>query len=102
MRLHPAAPVPIDKGFVARRLAMAEGALSQTLERWDDESLSRASATYATLEVERAAARVLDWRGLQRRESTHPSMRACKLLDHSWVATGAESTSPEVCRRCRA
>src|SRR4051812_5483606 len=75
MRHRPAAAVPIDERFVARRLAMAEGVLSQTLERFDDESLSRASATYATLEVERAAARVRYWRGLQRRESTHPSMR---------------------------
>jgi hypothetical protein len=41
---------------------MAEGILSHTLERLDDESLSRASATYATLEVDRAAARVRYWR----------------------------------------
>jgi len=102
MRHRPAAAVPIDEGFVARRLAMAEGALSQTLARFDGESRSRASASYATLEVERAAARVRYWRGLQRRQSTHPSMRACKLLGHSWVATSAESTSPGVCRRCGA
>jgi hypothetical protein len=102
MRHRPAAAVPIDEAFVARRLAMAERVLSQTLERLDDVPLSRASATYATLEVERAAARVRYWRGLQRRESTHPSMRACKVLGHSWVATGAESTSAKVCRRCSA
>jgi hypothetical protein len=102
MRHRPAAAVPIDEPFVARRLAMAEGVLSQTLERLDDGSVSRASAAYATLEVERAAARVRYWRELQRREASHPSVRACKLLGHSWVATSAESTSPGVCRRCGA
>jgi hypothetical protein len=102
MRHRRAAAVPIDERFVAQRLAMAEGVLSQTLERLGDGSLSRASATYATLEVERAEARVRYWRGLQRQESTHPSMRACKLLGHSWVTTSAESTSPGVCRRCGA
>jgi hypothetical protein len=81
---------------------MAEGVLSQTLERLGDGSVSRASAAYATLEVERAAARVRYWRELQRREASHPSVRACKLLGHSWVAASAESTSPEVCRRCGA
>jgi hypothetical protein len=102
MRHRPAAAVPIDERYVARRLAMAEGVLSHTLERLDDESLSSASASYAALEVDRAAARVRYWRDLQRRASTHPSMRACKLLGHSWVASRAESTSPGVCRRCGA
>ena len=80
MRHRPATAVPIDEPFVARRLAMAEGVLSQTLERLGDGSLSRASAAYATLEVERAAARVRYWRELQRREASHASVRACKLL----------------------
>jgi hypothetical protein len=102
MRHRSAAAVPIDERFVARRLAMAEGVLSHTLERFGNGSPPRASATYATLEVERAAARVRYWRELQRRAATHPSMRACKLLGHSWVAASAESTSPEVCRRCGA
>jgi hypothetical protein len=102
MRQRPAAAVPIDERFVARRLAMAEGVLSHTLERLGDGSLSEASAAHATFEVERAAARVRYWRELQRQEASHPSVRACKLLGHSWVATGAESTSPGVCRRCGA
>jgi hypothetical protein len=102
MRHRPAAAVPIDERFVARRLAMAEGVLSHTLERLGDGSLSQASAAYATFEVERAAARVRYWRELQRREASHPSVRACKLLGHSWVAASAEATSPEVCRRCGA
>jgi hypothetical protein len=102
MRQRPAAAVPIDERFVARRLAMAEGVLSHTLERLGDGSLSQASAAHATFEVERAAARVRYWRELQRREASHPSVRACKLLGHSWVATSAESSSHEVCRRCGA
>jgi hypothetical protein len=102
MRQRAAAAVPIDERFVARRLAMAEGVLSHTLERLGDESLSEASAAHATFEVERAAARVRYWRELQRQEASHPSVRACKLLGHSWVASGAESTSPGVCRRCGA
>src|SRR5205814_10316060 len=66
MRHRAAAAVPIDERFVARRLAMAEGVLSHTLERLCDGSLSQASADYATLEVERAASRVRYWRELQR------------------------------------
>jgi hypothetical protein len=45
---------------------MAQGVLSQTLERLGDGSLSEASAAHATFEVERAAARVRYWRELQR------------------------------------
>lgn len=99
---HRPAPVPIDQRFVAQRLAAAEGALGDTLARLHQEALSPGAATSATREVERAAARVRYWRELQRLDSTHPRVKACKLLGHSWVTSSVDSVSLEICRRCGA
>jgi hypothetical protein len=99
---HRPMPVPIDQRFVAQRLATAEGALGEALTHLHEDGLSPGARPSATREVERAAARVRYWRDLQHRDSTHPRVRACKLLGHSWVTSSVNSISLEICRRCGA
>ena len=99
---HGPAPVPIDQRFVTQRLATAEGALGEALAHLHEDALSPGARPSATREVERAAARVRYWRDLRRRDSTHPRVRACRLLGHSWVTSSVDSIALEICRRCGA
>ena len=94
--------VPIDRGYVALRLAAAERLLSEAVAQLPDgERGSRADA-HGTREVDRAAARVHYWRELQGRAPTHPGLRVCRMLGHSWVVAGVDLTSVKVCKRCGA
>jgi hypothetical protein len=95
-----ASPPRIDRRFAARRLAAAEVALNEALARLSTTEHSSAQNARATDEIERAAARVRYWRELQRQDATHPRIRACRLLGHTWATSGDDPTGIEMCPRC--
>jgi hypothetical protein len=92
--------VPVDRSYVALRLAAAERLLTEAVARLPDGDPGSGAVAHRTREVDRAAARVRYWRELQRGAPTHPSLRVCRMLGHSWVATGLDPTSMKVCKRC--
>jgi len=94
--------VPIDRSFVAVRLAAAERLLAEVLAHVPDERLAvpDAVARERRLTVPLPACGIGVTFSAVRLPT--PVCRVCRVLGHRWAVTGLELASVTICKRCRA